>query len=130
MLSHRVAPGFKLVIDNIDKNVKPRYMRIDSQTQSLHYVQIYGVKNRLDLSKLSLLPWTGEICVYDVLPTAEDYRKLKDTMSILVARLITDNLPYFSHDFKSLVQRHIPHPYSHEMSTESEVVSSFYMMSE
>lgn len=122
-VSHCVSPGFKLVIDNIDKNVKPRYMRLDSQTQSLHYVQIYGVRNRIDLSKLLLLPRTGEICVYDVLPTTEDYRKMKETMAILVARIMTDNLPYFTHDFKSLVQRHIPHLYSHEMSTKSEVVS-------
>ena len=100
-------------------------MCLDSQTQSLHYVQIYGGRNRIDLSKLSLLPKTGEMCIYDVLPTTEDYQKLKENMFILVARLMTDNLPYFSHDFKSLVQRHIPHPYSHEMSTKSEAVSHF-----
>ena len=33
--------GYKLVLDNIDKNVKPRFMRSDSQTLSLHYVQVY-----------------------------------------------------------------------------------------
>ena len=34
-----LCPGVKLVIDNIDTTVKPRHQRLDSQTQSLHYVQ-------------------------------------------------------------------------------------------
>ena len=116
-------PGYKLVIDNIDKNVKPRDMRIDSQTKSLHYVQIYGVKDRVDFSSLSELPKAAEMCVYDILPSTEDYLKLKENLSILVARTMTDNLSFFTDDFKSLVQRHVPHPYSREMSTKSEVVS-------
>ena len=39
------VPGFKMVIDNIDKTVKPRNQTIDAQTQSLHYVQVYAVKD-------------------------------------------------------------------------------------
>ncbi len=42
--------GYKIVFDNIDKNVKPRYMRSDSQIKSLHYVQSYAVRNRIDFS--------------------------------------------------------------------------------
>ena len=36
--------GYKFVIDNIDMVVKPRYQRVDSQNQSLHYVQVYAVR--------------------------------------------------------------------------------------
>ena len=32
--------GYKIVIDNIDKTVRPRHMRVDSQIKSLHYVQL------------------------------------------------------------------------------------------
>lgn len=120
---HHLRPGYKVVIDNIDKNVKPRDMRIDSQTKSLHYVQIYSVKDRVDFSSWSELPKDGEMCLYDILPSTADYLKLKENLSILVARTMTDNLSFFSGDFKSLVQRHVPHPYSREMSTKSEVVS-------
>ena len=31
-----VCPGMKLVIDNIDSTIKPRYQRVDSQNKSLH----------------------------------------------------------------------------------------------
>jgi hypothetical protein len=120
-------PGYKVVIDNIDKNVKPRDMRIDSQTKSLHYVQLYGVKDRVDFSSLSNIPKAGEMCLYDILPSTEDYQKLKENLSILVARTMTDNLSFFSKDFKSLVPRHVPHQYSREMSAKSEVVSCNYL---
>lgn len=36
-------PTYKLVGDNIDKSVKPREMRIDHQTHSLHYFHTYAV---------------------------------------------------------------------------------------
>ena len=115
-------PGYKMVVDNIDKNVKPQHMRLDSQTKSLHFVHIYSVKNRIDFSSLSRLPKTGKMCVYDILPSTEDYQKLKENLSILVARTMTDHLSFFSDHFKDLAQKHIPHLYSREMSTKSEVV--------
>ncbi len=43
-------PGFKIVGDNIDKNVRPSYQRLDRQTQSLCYFHSYAVRNNLDLS--------------------------------------------------------------------------------
>ena len=36
--------SMKLVLDNIDKTVKPRHQTSDAQTKSLHYIQVYGVK--------------------------------------------------------------------------------------
>ena len=44
--------GYKIVFDNIDKTVRPRYMTYTSQTQSLNYVQAYAVKDRVDYSCL------------------------------------------------------------------------------
>ena len=120
---HPLSLGYKIVIDNIDKDVKPRYMRIDSQKKSLHYVQIYSVKDRIDFSSLSESAKAGEVCLYDILPSTEDYRELKENFSILLARVMTDNLSFFSENFMGLVQRHVPHQYSCEMSTNSEVVS-------
>ena len=40
-----INAGYKLVFDNIDKTVKPRFMTQDSQTETLHYVQAYAVKD-------------------------------------------------------------------------------------
>lgn len=44
---------FKLVGDNIDKNVKPRYMRSDNQTKSLHYFHVYTVADRVNAKQMS-----------------------------------------------------------------------------
>ena len=107
--SHPLRLGYKIVIDNIDKDVKPRYMRVDSQMKSLHFVQIYSVKDRIDFSSLSDSTKAGELCLYDILPNTKDYQELKDSFTILVARVMTDNLSFFSENFKGLVQRHVPH---------------------
>ena len=45
--------GYKLVFDNLDKNVKPRHMRTDNQTKSLHFVQSYATIDRVDFSRYS-----------------------------------------------------------------------------
>jgi len=48
--------GFKLVFDDIDKNVKPRFQRNEIKSQSLHYVHAYAVKDRINMASLSDLP--------------------------------------------------------------------------
>lgn len=117
--------GHKFVIDNIDKNVSPRNMTMESQTRSLHYVQIYSVKDKIDyygLFKRPFSPSTDLMCLYDILPSPEDYTSIKENFKIIVARLIVEHLPFFSSDFKGLVPRHTPHRFSTEMSVKSEVV--------
>ena len=114
--------GYKLVFDNINWYIKPRYMRLDSQATSLSYVQSYGVKDRIDYSSISSQKRT-EVNLYDVLPTSNDYESLKKDFTILISRMIIDYLPFFSKDFKNLVKRHIPHKYSREMCKKSKVVS-------
>ena len=49
-------PTFKIVGDNLDKYVKPRDMRIDAQASTLHYFNMYAVRDRLDTSRLSDSP--------------------------------------------------------------------------
>ena len=122
--AHSTCPaGMKLVIDNIDSTVKPRYQRIDSQSKSLHYVQVYTVKDRIDFSQLSTSPPPPGRSIYDILPTTLDYQVLKENFTILVARILVEHIPYFREDFKGLVPSHISHPYSSEMAKRSEVVS-------
>ena len=45
--------GYKQVFDNLDKNVKPKHMRTDNQTKSLHFVQSYATRDRVDFSRYS-----------------------------------------------------------------------------
>lgn len=118
-----VNAGYKLVFDNIDKTVKPRHMRVDSQTKSLHYVHAYAVKDRIDYSHVSDKRSDGNTNLYDVLPSSEDYRSLKKNFIVHVSRIILTHLDFFRKDFKGLAEKHIKHKYAKEMSQKSEVVS-------
>ncbi len=113
---------YKFVFDNIDKTVKPRYMRLDSQAKSLHYVQLYAVKNRIPLYHLSPIPPSvSEINLSVVLPSDDDIKMLLDNLTILIARIMVKRILYFSEDFKTLLPTHILHKYSGQMAKKSEV---------
>ena len=73
-----VNAGVKLVIDNIDKTIKPRHMTLESQTTSLNYVQAIAIKDRIDYSFLSdKIDPERESDLYDILPNGDDYDSLK-----------------------------------------------------
>ena len=59
-----VNAGYKIVFDNLDKTVKPRYIRSDAQAQSLHYVQGFAMKDRIDYSCFSEKLDNGEVNLY------------------------------------------------------------------
>lgn len=119
--SRSVNTGYKIVFDNIDKEVKPRHMTSDNQTRSLHYVQSYAVKDRLNYDCHSSERRT-EVRIFDVLPTKQDYGVLKSNFAVLISRVMVKFIPYFTSDFKELPTKHIPHEHSKEMATKSEIV--------
>jgi hypothetical protein len=116
-VSHPTS-GLKLVIDNINKTVKPRHQRVDAQTQSLHYIQVYAVKDRINYTSLSHSPPPADKSVYDLI-----YQKLKRNFKVIVSRILVKHIAFFSEDFKGLTELHIPHKYSSEMAKKSEIVS-------
>ena len=82
-------PGYMLVVDNVDKNFRPSFQRVDHQTVSLHYVHMYAVKDRIDLSSLSeRFPLNISIKPSDILPTTSDLSSLKQHFKILGERLV------------------------------------------
>ena len=113
---------YKLVFDNIDKTVNPRFMRSDSHAKSLHYIQIYSVKNCIDFSSLSLSNPSSQFSIFDILPSITDYQRLKDNFAVLIARTLQEHVPFFGSDFKRLIPKHTSHQYSTNMATRSEVV--------
>ena len=115
---------YKLVGDNIDKNVKPRDMRIDSQTQSLHYFHAYAVRDRINVSHMDdqlSLPSLDNIDLAAVLPTEKDHKAIKGLFSIHVARVLKKFFPFFA-KFGQGLEQHIKHDFFKEMSQKSEVV--------
>ena len=116
---------YKLVGDNIDKNVRPYEMTIDNQTRSLHYFHTYAVRDRVDMGNFcddTQLPATSDIDLWNLLPTRCDDSTMRENMAILVGRILAKYMPFFSDWCKDL-PRHLPHNFSCEMSQKSEVVS-------
>ena len=79
--------GFKLVGDNIDRNVRASYQRIGHTTQSLHYFHVYALLDRVDFSGLSdHFPPPSILDPKDLLPSDDDIALLKRDMSFLISR--------------------------------------------
>jgi L1 cell adhesion molecule like protein len=115
--------SFKFVGDNFDKDVKPRDMRFNRQTQSLHYFNVYAVRDRIDTSNFSEKhesPPTLQL--YDFLPSNEDYSSLKENFKVLVSRILCQNMKFFKNNFSKSIQWHIEHQYSSEMKRKSQIV--------
>jgi hypothetical protein len=90
-------PTYKLVGDNIDKHVKPREMRVDVPAETLHFVNVYAVHDRVDMSKLPdspLLPDIGSIAVED--PTAGDHKAISNNSAILAGHVLKKYMPFFT----------------------------------
>lgn len=122
----RCVPTYKLVGDNIDKNICPssRDLRSDHQTKSLHYFHVYAIRDRVDLTDLPdkpQLPDPDDTKLESLLPTEDDYTALKRNFAILAARALTAHMSFFSKCGAAL-PRHIKHDHYEEMKQRSEVV--------
>ena len=62
--------------------------------------------------------------LHDFLPSDDDYAKLKSNFSILISRIMCNNMEYFYKVFGRFLTYHIPHQYSAEMSKVSKIVSN------
>ena len=117
--------GFKMVGDNIDKMIKPRYMRTDRQNKSLHYFHMYAVQDRINLSESceNQRQAPKDPPLEELLPSPDDGKQLHSNMEILVTQILARHMPFIAENFEDVVIWHISHPYSKEMSQKSEVVS-------
>ena len=121
--------GFKVVGDNVDKTIKPRHMREDRQTKSVHYFQIYAVEDRVNLSESSEEPRVPgqDPPLNEILPSPEDNRAMIANLTTIVTRILAEHVPFIKENLGDAVARHIPHPYSSEMAKKSNVVSMHAM---
>ncbi len=116
---------YKLVGDNIDKNVCPREMTSDNQTRSLHYFHTYAVRDRVDLSTYSnevRMPVLDSVQLDNFLPASTDGKVIMNNFEVLVGRILMKNIPFFQQFGKGL-EKHILHEYTEEMASKSGVVS-------
>ena len=121
-------PGFQIIGDNVDVYVKSRHERMNSKAKSMHWFQIYAIKNRISGSHLpNDLPLNDILTVPNsiFIPTVSDCLKLRSHLIILCSRILIKYCPFFV-EFSSCVEKHIIHNYSAEMSKPSEIVRTIF----
>ena len=79
--------GFKLVGDNIDKNYRQSFNRMNKKTTSIHYFHYYAVRDRIDLSACSEAPPTAPIDVQKLIVDMDDLAMLNNDVIVLMSRL-------------------------------------------
>lgn len=52
-----------------------------------------------------------------------DYKKLKNSFYVHIAHIVVEHIPFFPEKFRNLAESYIPHQFSSEMATKSDVVS-------
>ena len=82
------CPGYTLVIDNIDMNIRRSEQRVGQTTKSYHYCHGYAVKNRIDTTSFADGTLTGILSVEDVLPNEIDLDKILDEFKVIVSRYV------------------------------------------
>ena len=91
------AWGFKIMGDNIDKNLRQSYQRCDRQTVSLHYFHSCAVGDRIDFSHLSdIAPESVVIDPATILPNNNDLDAIKKELQVLVSRYAVAKVKYMN----------------------------------
>ena len=130
---HAPPLDYKLIGDNLDKNIQARYVRLEShQNKSFHLFHLCAVRDRIDFSKIPNHHAIG--CLHSLynralalLPTAENSAALRKNFIVLLSRLLTSNMKFFKFTCDGVIQWYINQKYSKEMATKSTIVSYMLM---
>ena len=93
--------GFKIVGDNVDKTINPRYMHTDRSADSCHYYQAYAIKDRVDVTHLGdkqplpPTPTAVDSASKLILPNKADDCALTRNFKIYIARVLIRNCAFF-----------------------------------
>ena len=79
-------PGFVLVIDNIDLNVRRSEQRVDHTTQSYHFCHAYALLNRVESTQLPDQKPSGTLSLELILPSQKDLDNIMEDFTVLVSR--------------------------------------------
>lgn len=118
-------PDFGLNGDNLDWLRRPSIHSKDQDTESIHWFNLLAYDNRVvdsDLCDKDPIRDIKDLENSSFLPTPDEHAKLKNDFVVLVLRILAKNCKYFQ-QYTSMVPAHIPHPYTMEMSCQSQVVS-------
>ena len=95
-------PIYTLCGDNIDKIIRRRYLRCDSNATatSLHYFHFYAVKDRIHFGDLGERPIVCDGAdqlqlALSLLPSPEDDVAIRRNICVLISRILYNNLGFF-----------------------------------
>lgn len=117
--------GFKIIGDNLDRNIKPRHQRFDRQTRSLHFFNSYAVLDRCNFAALSDEVEAVQQPAFDIslfLPDDNDLKEITHNFSIIIGRIAHKYIPAFA-KIPGISVQHITHKHHVEMSQKSKVVN-------
>ncbi|KAK3737425.1 hypothetical protein QZH41_016901 [Actinostola sp. cb2023] len=114
--------SFKVVLDNIDLNIRTRDMTAERQNKDIHWVNHSAVMNRVIPDEhfhrvVDLL----EIDNIQFLPSLVDHEKIRRDYTHLVERILVEHLPCMQF-LQTVCPLHIPHKYSKEMSQKTQKI--------
>ena len=85
--------GFKIVIDNIDKNLRRSFQWSDNKTVSMHACHMYACLDRIDFSSLSdVMPSDPLIDVETLLIGKAEINELNGDVEVLLERYVICDL--------------------------------------
>lgn len=122
--------SYQIVGDNVDLKSKPTHFSLSSAVKDHHWFTLYAIKNRVHGEQLANDKPTADISTLPLttwLPSVNDCVLLRDEFIILVSRVFVAKLKAFK-VFSDVVQDHIPHQYSKEMSEKSHIVRISYLI--
>lgn len=115
--------GFAIAFDNIDGRRERKHMTKDNQNLDFHWVNHKVIMNRVSGNGLGTSERDiGAVSNIKFLPTIQDQKLQRHNYTVLVSRILVENLQCFSF-LKNVCIYHIPHKYSKEMAKKSETVS-------
>lgn len=117
-------PGYSIVFDNIDLEIKRKDMTMANQNKNVHWVNHKVVINRISGNQLE---WEGpkqeivDVPNIKFLPSAHDYKQQRHNYIVLVSRILVSYFNCFQ-PLKEACIQHIQHKYMKEMAEKSEKV--------
>jgi len=79
-------PGFVLVIDNIDMNIRRSDQRVDRTTSSYHFCHAFALLNRVNSTLLEDNPISGVLSLDQILPSRSDLDMILEEFQVFVSR--------------------------------------------
>ena len=129
---HRVIPlnawieegiDFKFIGDNVDKKKGVRDIRTEFHGEMKHMYSMIAVRSRVtsDMCESTARYNLASLRSTMFLPTAGDVHAIKNTLVVLVSRILCHYIKCLT-PFSTSVPTHIPHVHSEQMAKRSETV--------